>query len=58
MGEHDTVYYSHEVEQDRGPGIENYECENCRADRVGILHCGTCPCNDSRMREYNRKYIY
>lgn len=38
------------------PSSETYECDGCRADRVGMLHCGECPRNADRKREYERKY--
>lgn len=36
--------------------LEDYECDGCRADRLGIMGCGSCPCNDERKREWERKY--
>ena len=36
--------------------LENYECDGCCADRFGIMGCGSCPRNDSRIREWRNKY--
>lgn len=46
MGEKEEIYYSDDREY-----YENYECEGCRADRLGIMGCGSCPRNDERLRE-------
>ena len=55
MGEEDVVYTPI---HDYGNGVENYECEGCRADTTfSGFHCGVCPHNDDRIKEYNRKYI-
>ena len=56
MGEEDVVYTS--TVRDHGNGVENYECDGCRADRYGLIGCGDCPHNKERIAEYNRKYIY
>lgn len=36
--------------------LENYECDGCRADQLGITNCGSCPENSNRIREWKRKY--
>lgn len=36
--------------------LENYECEDCRADRFGIMGCGSCPHNSHRISEWRDKY--
>lgn len=55
MGEEEGVYTE---KHDYGNGVENYECEGCRMDTTfSSFHCGVCPHNDDRIREYNRKYV-
>ena len=37
--------------------VEDYECDNCRADTTfSSFHCGVCPRNNKRIKEYNKKY--
>lgn len=44
---------------DHGNGVENYECDGCQMDTTfSGFHCGVCPRNKDRIREYNRKYVY
>ena len=52
--EDDVVYYSSDNrERDHGNGVENYECEGCRMDKTFTdFHCGVCPHNQDRIREY------
>lgn len=58
MGEEDVVVSSREP-VDHGNGVENYECDGCRMDTTFTsFHCGVCPHNGDRIREYNRKYVY
>ena len=33
--------------------LEEYQCDGCRGL---LLHCGECPHNEDRKREYKRKY--
>ena len=57
MGEEDVVSSRELV--DHGNGVENYECDGCRMDTTFTsFHCGVCPHNTDRIREYNRKYVY
>lgn len=57
MGEDDVVVFS--TTRDHGNGVENYECDGCRADRTFTdFNCSVCPHNSDRIREYNRKYVY
>ena len=56
----DVIYYSSDNrERDHGNGVENYECDGCRMDTTFTdFHCGVCPHNPDRIREYNRKYVW
>lgn len=54
MGEEDIVYTP---TRDYGNGVENYECDGCRADGFTDFNCGVCPHNSERIREYHRKYV-
>ena len=57
MGEEDVVNSREPV--DHSNGVENYECDGCRMDTTFTsFHCGVCPHNRDRIREYNRKYVY
>lgn len=57
MGDEDVTVFS--IVSDHGNGVENYECDGCRADTTFTgFNCGVCPHNSDRIREYNRKYVY
>ena len=57
MGDEDVTVDS--TVSDHGNGVENYECDGCRADTTFTgFNCGVCPHNSDRIREYNRKYVY
>ena len=58
--EDDVIYYSSDNrERDHGNGVENYECDDCGMDTTfTAFHCGVCPRNRDRIREYNRKYVW
>lgn len=55
MGDEDFVDYGNYIQD---PGLENYECDGCRADgfTASSSGCHVCPYNEERIREYKRKY--